>query len=107
MPSSFCGAYGLKPTYGLVPYTGIMPIEVFIDHTGPITATVEDNALILEVIAGSDDYDPRQCSVRLHRYTEALGTGCKGIRIGLLKEGFNCENSSRTSISKSRRRPIH
>ncbi len=93
LPSSFCGAYGLKPTYGLVPYTGIMPIEVFIDHTGPITATVEDNALILEVIAGSDDYDPRQCSVRLHRYTEALGTSCKGIRIGLLKEGFNCENS--------------
>jgi amidase len=48
MPSSFCGTYGMKPTHGLVPYTGIMPIEIYIDHTGPITATVADNALLLE-----------------------------------------------------------
>ena len=93
LPSSFCATYGLKPTYGLVPYTGIMPIEVFIDHTGPITSTVEDSALLLEVIAGPDDYDPRQSSVTLHPYTQALGTGCQGIKIGLLKEGFNHENS--------------
>ena len=49
MPSSFCGTYGMKPTWGLVPYTGIMPIEVFVDHTGPMTANVADNALLLEV----------------------------------------------------------
>src|SRR6185369_8961391 len=54
MPSSFCGTYGMKPTHGLVPYTGIMPIEIYIDHTGPMTATVRDNALLLEVIAGPD-----------------------------------------------------
>ncbi len=59
MPSSFCGIYGMKPTHGLVPYTGIMPIEIEIDHAGPMTATVEDNALLLEVIAGDDGYDPR------------------------------------------------
>src|SRR5258708_7425232 len=45
IPASFCGIYGLKPTHGLVPYTGIMPIELTLDHTGPMTATVEDNAL--------------------------------------------------------------
>ena len=44
MPSSFSGTYGMKPTWGLVPYTGVMPIESTIDHTGPITATVADNA---------------------------------------------------------------
>ena len=46
MPASYCGIYGMKPTHGLVPYTGVMPIEVTIDHTGPMTSTVPDNALI-------------------------------------------------------------
>src|SRR5207245_10373549 len=60
MPASFCGIYGMKPTHGLVPYTGIMPIEIYVDHTGPMTATVTDNALLLEVIAGPEGYDPRR-----------------------------------------------
>ena len=49
IPSAFCGTYGMKPTHGLVPYTGIMPIEATIDHAGPITANVRDNALMLEI----------------------------------------------------------
>ena len=55
----------MKPTWGLVPYTGIMPIELTLDHTGPMTATVADNALMLEVLAGADGLDPRQmgCTV--------------------------------------------
>ena len=63
MPASFSGIYGMKPTHGLVPYTGIMPIEIYVDHTGPMTASVADNALLLEVIAGPDSYDPRQYNV--------------------------------------------
>jgi Asp-tRNA(Asn)/Glu-tRNA(Gln) amidotransferase A subunit family amidase len=51
MPASFSGIYGMKPTHGLVPYTGIMPIEIYVDHTGPMTANVSDNALLLEVLA--------------------------------------------------------
>src|SRR6266581_4204301 len=50
IPSCWCGAYGLKPTYGLVPYTGVFPIELTLDHTGPIAATSADVALLLEVI---------------------------------------------------------
>jgi len=53
-------SYGLKPTHGLVPYTGIFPIEMTLDHTGPMTATVADNALLLEVLAGPDG--PRSAS---------------------------------------------
>src|SRR3989454_7535260 len=53
IPSSYCGIYGMKPTHGLVPYTGIMPIEVTLDHTGPMTATVTDNPLLLEGLAGA------------------------------------------------------
>ena len=88
MPSSYCGCYGMKPTHGLVPYTGIMPIEATIDHTGPITATVHDNALMLEAIAGEDGLDPRQYNVVTDKYTSHLGRGVSGLRIGMVKEGF-------------------
>ncbi|WOH80164.1 amidase [Bradyrhizobium sp. BEA-2-5] len=88
MPSSFCGVYGMKPTWGLVPYTGIMPMEIVIDHTGPMTSTVADNALLLEVIAGDDGYDPRIKAPIVGEYTKALGLGVRGMRIGILKEGF-------------------
>jgi len=93
MPASWCGIYGMKPTHGLVPYTGVMPIEATIDHAGPMTATVADNALLLEVIAGADDLDPRQYSPRVDRYTAALGRGVSGLRIGVLLEGFNRADS--------------
>ncbi|NMM43060.1 amidase [Rhodospirillaceae bacterium KN72] len=93
MPASFCGAYGMKPTHGLVPYTGIMPIEPTIDHAGPITSTVRDNALLLEVIAGEDGLDPRQYAPRVDKYTQALGQGVSGLRIGIVKEGFDLPNS--------------
>lgn len=89
IPSSNCGVCGMKPTHGLVPYTGVMPIEQTIDHVGPITGNVADNALLLEVLAGADGLDPRQHAPEVHRYTEALGRGCGGLRIGVLKEGFD------------------
>ena len=88
MPSSFSGTYGMKPTWGLVPYTGIMPIEIVIDHTGPMTANVADNALLLEVIAGDDGYDPRIKAPKVEQYTRALGKGVKGLKIAVVEEGF-------------------
>lgn len=88
MPSSFCGIYGMKPTHGLVPYTGIMPIEITVDHTGPMTATVRDNALLLEVIAGPDGYDPRQYAPPVHPYTQMLEGGVRGLKIAVVREGF-------------------
>ena len=93
IPASFCGVYGMKPTFGLVPYTGVMPLEVFVDHVGPMTANVTDNAKLLEAIAGPDDYDPRQRNIETHAYTQALGGDVKGMKIGVLKEGFGHENS--------------
>jgi amidase len=87
-PSSFCGAYGLKPTYGLVPYTGVGSIERTVDHIGPITGTVQDLALALEAIAGPDGLDPRQVDVRVDDYTGTLEHGIEGLRVGMLEEGF-------------------
>jgi amidase len=78
----------MKPTHGLVPYTGIMPIEITVDHTGPMTANVRDNALLLEVIAGPDGYDPRQYAPRVQPYTQLLAGGVRGLRIAVVREGF-------------------
>ena len=93
IPASFCGIYGLKPTHGLVPYTGIMPIETTLDHTGPMTATVEDNALLLEVLAGPDGLDPRQYGAAAKPYREALARGAAGLRIAVVEEGFGHSQS--------------
>lgn len=93
MPSSFCGTYGMKPTHGLVPYTGILGMDPTIDHAGPMTSSVRDNALLLEVIAGADGLDSRQYAPRTAPYTEALGAGLDGVRIGVLREGFGHETS--------------
>jgi amidase len=93
MPASYCGVYGMKPTWGLVPYTGVMPIEIFIDHTGPMTATVRDNALMLEVLAGDDGYDPRIKAPMTQPYSKLLEGGAKGMRIAVVQEGFGWPNS--------------
>ncbi|MGA0715905.1 MAG: amidase [Gemmobacter sp.] len=102
MPASYCGCYGMKPTHGLVPYTGIMPIETTIDHAGPMTQNVMDNALMLEVMAGADGLDPRQYDVQTDRYTAAVGRGASGLRIALVKEGFGHANSESDVDAKVR-----
>jgi amidase len=81
IPASYCGAVGLKPTHGLVPYTGIFVVELTVDHGGPITRTVADNALMLEVMAGPDDLDPRQSGAPAEPYTQALAKCVAGLRI--------------------------
>ena len=93
MPSAFCGIYGMKGTHGLVPYTGVMPIEITLDHTGPMTNNVRDNALLMEVLAGADGLDPRQYAPKVAEYTKALDGGVKGLKVGVVKEGFGLPNS--------------
>lgn len=102
MPASYCGCYGMKPTHGLVPYTGVMPIESTIDHTGPMTQTVMDNALMLEVLAGPDGLDPRQYDVVTDKYTQAVTRGVSGLRIGVVKEGFGRPESQSDVDAKVR-----
>src|ERR1700731_682137 len=93
IPASFCGIVGLKPTFGLVPYTGIAPLEMTLDTCGPMTSGVDENALLLEVIAGPDGIDSRQRGVPAARYTDALAGGVRGLRIAVLSEGFGHANS--------------
>jgi amidase len=94
IPSAYSGIVGHKPTHGLVPYTGAFPIEQTIDHVGPMTRTVADAALVLDVIAGRDGLDPRQPrDLVVQDYTASLASGATGLRVGVVTEGFGHPNS--------------
>ena len=104
MPASWSGVVGIKPTYGLVPYTGVMSIDPSIDHVGPMARNVSDVALALEVIAGKDPADFRQQEVRVQPYREALGKDVNGLRLGILKEGFThpgAQDDVNTAVRKA------
>ena len=87
IPASWTGVVGMKATRGVVPFTGGVPIEVSIDYIGPLTNTVADNALCLEVLADAGDG-------HLPKYTEALGEPVAELKIAVLKEGFGWDTSS-------------
>ena len=87
-PSAWCGVYGLKPTWGLVPMTGGMPISYSVDHCGPICNSVENVARLLSAIAGADGLDPRTISARTGDYLGALSKSARGLKIAVLREGF-------------------
>jgi amidase len=108
MPSGWCGVYGLKPTWGLVPYTGAFPIETTLDHLGPIAGTVRDVALMLGVIAGPDGLDPRQSGQRPPTdYLGALSGGISGLRVAVVAEGFGIAGLSEDDVDASVRDAAH
>jgi aspartyl-tRNA(Asn)/glutamyl-tRNA(Gln) amidotransferase subunit A len=92
-PAALCGVVGLKPTYGRVSGYGVMKLSWSVDHVGPMTRTVEDNALLLNVLAGHDPEDWATSEAPVPDYTRALGRGVRGMRIGVpvrpLIEGFH------------------
>ena len=98
LPSSWSGCCGHKPTHGLVPYTGIFPIELTLDHIGPMARTVADCALMLEAIAGEDGLDPRQIGVTPQPYVQALEQGADGLTVGILREGFDIPEVSEADV---------
>lgn len=88
MPASVCGVVGLKPTYGRVSKAGVLPLSYRYDHTGPLTRTVEDSALMLNVIAGYDPSDPASARMPVEDFSAALGKGVRGLRIGVPRGYF-------------------
>ncbi|MDS0261143.1 amidase [Haloarcula sp. S1CR25-12] len=90
MPASFAGVVGLKPTYGLIPYTGIFGADPSLDHVGPLTRSVEEAALVTEVLAGRDGLDPRQPrDLSVRNYVEALQSEVSELTVAVLSEGFD------------------
>src|SRR4030043_1853151 len=88
-PASFCNLVGLKPTYGRVSRYGIIAMASSLDSIGHITKTVYDNALILNITAGQDDFDSTASLNPVDNYTKDIEKGVKGLKIGLPKEYFD------------------
>src|SRR5207248_547365 len=84
-PASACGIVGLKPTYGLVSRRGVFPLSFTLDHVGPLTRTVADNALLLETIAGDDPLDPGSAATPAGHYAAVMERGVRGLRIGFVR----------------------
>ncbi len=87
-PASYCSTVGLKPTYGLVPIRGIVPLTLSLDHCGPLTKTVEDAALILNVLAGYDRLDITSVEHAKEDYVAAMKQPISGLRLGIPRAPF-------------------
>ena len=82
-PASFCGVVGLKPTYGLVSRRGLIAFASSLDQVGPMARSVEDCALLLELLVGHDPQDSTSLAVAPGAYRQACGRGVDGMRVGL------------------------
>lgn len=87
-PAAICGVVGLKPTFGLVSTRGVIPLSWSCDHVGCCTRTVEDNALMLQVIAGYDPADPNSIHVSVPDYRSVLRRGTSALRVGVPRALF-------------------
>jgi aspartyl-tRNA(Asn)/glutamyl-tRNA(Gln) amidotransferase subunit A len=84
-PGSACGIVGLKPTYGLVSRRGVFPLSYTLDHVGPLTRTVADSALMLDVMAGPDRADPGSAGVPTRDFGQSLDRGVRDLRVGFVR----------------------
>ena len=86
-PASFCGIVGMKPTYGLVSRYGLIAFGSSLDQIGPFSMTVEDNAYLLNILAGEDELDGTTAKgLDKKDYTENIDSGIEGMKIGIPKE---------------------
>ncbi len=88
LPAAFCGLAGMKPTFGRVSKRGVLPLSWTLDNCGPLTWTVEDAAIMLQVIAGYDPLDPSSANRPVPDYRADLGDGVAGMRIGLVRHFY-------------------
>ena len=87
-PATCCGIVGLKPTYGAVSLSGVFPLTYSLDHVGPMTRTVEDNAILFHAIAGHDPDDPTTAPRATPDCLKDLKAGLKGLRIGVIEHFY-------------------
>src|SRR5262249_10195723 len=87
-PAAYCGIVGLKPTFGLVSTTGVMPLSWSFDHVGTMTRTIRDAAVMLQVIAGFDPKDPASVPMTVPDYSAALRAHVSGLHVGVARAFF-------------------
>ncbi|MGH1570668.1 amidase [Methylobacterium sp. P31] len=88
IPAALCGVVGLKPTYGRVGRSGIVPHSWSLDHAGPLTLTVADAALMLQVLAGPDADDPAARAAPVPDYAAGLDRPIRGLRVAVIRNHF-------------------
>ena len=109
LPASFCGVVGMKPTYGRVSRYGLIAFGSSLDQIGPFTRTVEDCALVMNAICGQDARDSTSLPWPVPNFTEAIGRGVRGLRLGVPTEYFatglepGVESAVRTAIRQLER----
>jgi aspartyl-tRNA(Asn)/glutamyl-tRNA(Gln) amidotransferase subunit A len=87
-PAAYCGVVGLKPTYGRVSTSGVIPLSWSLDHVGPITRTAMDAALMLEVIAGYDPQDSTSIDTDVPDYAATIAATTSSLRLGIPRAYF-------------------
>ena len=87
-PAAWCGTVGIKPTYGRVSRRGVFPLSWTLDHCGPLTRSVEDSAITLQVLAGHDPQDAASADLPVPDYRATLQDGVAGLRIGVPRAFF-------------------
>ncbi len=87
-PAAWCGLVGFKPTYGRVSRYGLIAMASSLDSPGPMTKTIWDAALMLQILAGNDKMDATTSSIKVPDYLAKINSGIKGVKIGVPKEYF-------------------
>lgn len=87
-PAAMCGIAGMKPSYGRVSRRGVVPLAQSLDHIGPMTRGVRDNALLLGLIAGHDPHDPGSADEPVDDYLATIDAGVRGLRLGVVRHFY-------------------
>ncbi len=98
-PASMCAIVGMKATYGRVSRRGVFPLSFSLDHVGPMTRDVADNALLLQVLAGYDPEDPGSADVAVPDFSAELGQGVKGLRIGHVRHFYDGDETAHPEMA--------
>lgn len=97
-PAAFCGVVGMKPTYGRVSRNGLVAFASSLDQIGPLTRTVEDNALVLGVISGKDPGDSTSLDAP-HSFSSFIGKDIRGLKIGILTDAMDLLRDADTTAA--------
>ena len=100
-PASMCGIVGLKPTYGRVSRRGVFPLSYSLDHIGPMTRTVADNAALLQVLAGYDANDPGSVDLPVPDFSGGLEDGIKGLKVGHVRHFYDRDDHAHPEMVKA------
>ena len=88
-PASMCSIVGMKATYGRVSRRGVFPLSYSMDHVGPMTRNVADNAALLQILAGHDEHDPASADMAVPDFSAGIGKGVKGLSIGHVRHFYD------------------